>query len=98
MSNQFSLKHDEATAEGNHVITTSETINEIIDDLQARMAGLESSMQGQTQIAFQTKMEELRLTELQVLAALTGLGQFLINAANTFAETDRTVSEALMGR
>ncbi len=91
------LRPEEAQAEGTHVQTTSANIQETIDALQTRLAGLESSFKGQTQVEFQARMDELAATEKQVMDALNGLGTFLINAANALTELDDQLANQLRG-
>lgn len=89
------LRPEEANAEGQHVITTAADVEQIISNLQTRIQGLESSFKGQTQVAFQGKMEELAATERQVLEALSGLGTFLIGAAQTLTDVDQEIAARL---
>ncbi len=89
------LRQDEANTEGTHVINTADDIEDIINALQVRLGGLESSFKGLTQVAFQDKMTELAATEAQVLAAVRGMGQFLIKAAQTLADVDQEIASSL---
>lgn len=91
------LRPDEANTEGTHVIDTATSIEETINALQLRIGGLESSFKGQTQVAFQEKMGELAATEQQVLEALSGLGRFLIGAAQTLTDVDQEIAARLNG-
>lgn len=89
------LRPDEANAEGTHVMTTADDIQQIVDQLQVRIGGLESSFKGQTQVEFQARLDELARTEAQVMDALRGLGNFLIAAANSMADLDATMAGQL---